>query len=257
MNDTRELTRALLKASAASLVVAAGIAIVGVLSEDFNETTGRVALTTLAIALYNATGSAGVSALANPRIRSLGIATVCASAVAFLLALGAIWSDAGDETVEPWGMVTAATLALAQAAVYLHRARPGDPPSARTAIGLTVATGGLLAVIVIGAIAAEDADGGVGQLLGVLAVLNALGMALTPILRRLGASAPGAATSPTARGGIGLDTTQVRAGDLERELEARVAQGAAVALGPIPMTGGGRLAAVRRGDLISVLVEAG
>jgi hypothetical protein len=241
------VTRALLKASAFSLIVAAGVAIIGVLTGDFDETTARVAATTLAIALYNATGSAGVAAATGPT-RALGMATVVASAVTMVLAVAAIWSG-DDEGVEPWGMTTAVTLALAQAAVYLSRAWPTDSRGVRLALLVIVCTGTLLAALIVAAIA-EDFDGeAVWRVLGVFAVLNGLGMGLVPILRRL-APAPAAVMAGAPR------VIELAPGALARELDARVAAGASLALAPVELEGGGRLAAVREGRAVSVLVEA-
>lgn len=248
MTRSSDVTRGLLKASAFSLIVAAGVAIIGVLTGDFDETTARVAATTLAIALYNATGSAGVAAATGPT-RALGVATVIASAVTMLLALAAIWSG-DDEQVEPWGMATAVTLALAQAAVYLSRARPTDSRGVRLALLVIVCTGALLAVLIVAAIA-EDFDGeAMWRVLGVFAVLNGLGMGLVPILRRL-APAP----APTAEAGAPR-VIELGPGTLARELDTRVASGARLALAPVELEGGGRLAAVRDERAISVLVEA-
>jgi hypothetical protein len=104
--DAGAATRTMLKVSIACLCVAALIAIGALIGDDFGDTEAKVALMTLAVAIYDLTAMGGVAAQARPELRTLGSIGVLASGVAFVLALALIWADwEGDNEglAQAWG----------------------------------------------------------------------------------------------------------------------------------------------------------
>jgi hypothetical protein len=246
-------TRALLRLSLVCLTAAAFVAVVALLAGELDDPEDQILAACAAIALYNATASAGVALLARPDLNGLGAATIGTSAFALLFALLMIADDFDGELAEPWGIATAAALALTQAAVMLGRARETDPPAVRAATLATVGSGVLLAGLVITAILAEDPDDEGWRVLSVVAVVNVLGMLLAPILRRL--SAPQAPAPEPGR--VAAEAVVLAAGRLDAELALVRANGAELLLAPVDLAGGGRLAAVRTAREIQVLIERG
>jgi len=245
------ITRAMLRVSVACLTVAALIAIAALLGGDYGDTEARISLTVLAIAVYNVTGMAGV-ALARDRAAGwVGGLCAAASAIAFVLALAAIWwevFDDGDEdgAIRAWGIATVLAVSLAQASLLLSRRRPYDGDTVRAIRAGTLIAIAAVAILVIVAIAGGDVSDGYWRLLGAVAVLDVLGTILVPIVRRLHATSPDRATAGSAEiaARLGLDREPahpaeariVPAGALGPAVAGATRAGAGVLLGPT--TGG-------------------
>jgi hypothetical protein len=196
--ENDELRRVLLIATIAALSLTALIAIVALLAAEFGDTELRILATTAGFGFASLLAMRGTVLLDQRRQQTLARAVIGLSALAFVVELWAVWIDSDDSA--PWKSyvcVLAAATALAQIAGMIARRRPSDPPS----IGPLVWAAGICAVVLalmaIGAAIAEIDEAGYYQLFGVVAVLDVLGIALQPVVRRLGGPAP-APGPPTA-----------------------------------------------------------
>ena len=166
------------------LSAAAFVAIAALLSDDSSETTSRILVTSLALALYSVTSLAGLGAAARPALRPLALAIWALSAAGLLAALVWIWDGLDDGALARLAGAAAVTaLCAAQVALIVLRVRPGDPQGIRFGEALTCASALLLAVLAVNAIAAEIDDGGYFRALGVIAILDAYGTIAVPLIR--------------------------------------------------------------------------
>lgn len=198
--DKARIRRLLLVATVAALSLTALIAIVALLAADFGDTELRILATTAGFGLVSLIAMRGTVLLDQNRQTRLAQVVIGASAVAFLAELWAVWLDTDRPAAwKSYVCAIAVATALGQIAGMLARRRPADP----TSIGLLVWASGICAVVLalmaITAAIAEIDDAGYYQAFGVIAVLDVLGVALQPVVRRLGAPStarvqPGTAT---------------------------------------------------------------
>jgi hypothetical protein len=116
--------------------------------------------------------------------------------VGLVLTLALIWND--EANAKGFGIVLAAALALAQANLLVATRRKDRSDGLRLLTDGTVLCGLILAAMAIFAIVTEpDTEEG-GRVFAALTILDALGLVLIPIVRRLGPEEPAAAPAPTA-----------------------------------------------------------
>lgn len=266
-----DVSRTMLKFSIACLCVAAAIAIVALLTGDFDETEGKVTVTTLWVALYNITGMGAAAARPRRGLAALGICGFIASAIGFALGVYLIWSEFDDDGLaRAWGIATTAAISIAQAALLLIHRRPSDSHVIRLVRTATIVVVVVLAALIMVALASaeDDPDESFFRILGALAVLDALGTLSLPILRRLQPAAPPPPTRGPQRGGdlaraLGLEQDSsaqgrlfvIPAGTLDQRLHAAGEAGAEV-VERGTLAGGGTFALLRAPDGSSIgLVE--
>src|SRR3954451_4491719 len=176
-----------LRLVAVALCIAAFAAIVSIVSGDFSEGDLKVIGTSVLFAVAASTGGAG----ATLRLRggevdvALGTIVLAASIAAFAMVTYGIWAEGDSEGF--WR--TAGVLAIvavdgAHASFVLARQRPADPPAARTATVITVLASAISATLGVLAVTGA-AQGDNWELLAVVLVIQLLGTALAPVLRRL------------------------------------------------------------------------
>ena len=273
MGDRGPAPGTMLKVSIACLCLAALIAIGALLAGNYGETEAKVTLTTLAVAIYNLTGMAGVAARSHPRLATLGLLGIATAVIAFVLVLPVIWADwengdDEDSLVQAWGIATVLTISLAQASMLMLRRRDDDGNAVWTVLLGTLAAIAAVALLLMIAILNEfeDIEDGFYRVLGVFGVLDVLGMLVTPLLRRL--QAGGRATSTTTEPGatrtgsealahrLGLEQDALARGDafelphggLAPRLDAALAAGAELVLPRTDLGERGALAVVRGAD---------
>jgi MFS family permease len=169
------------------LCVLALLAIVAIAGGDFNDTDGRILGTLLSIVIYSSTSFAHVPLIERrPNLSLLAFAGVGASAIGFLVTLGAIWSDSNDEgTWRAAGVLFVIALALANVAVLISRRRASDGPAVTAVFGMTIAGIAVLTMMLISELSEHGSeDDAFYRVLGIFAVLWVLGMVLLPILRK-------------------------------------------------------------------------
>jgi hypothetical protein len=195
--ESNELRRLLLVATIVALSLTALIAIVALLAADFGETELRILATTAGFGLVSLIAMRGTVLLDQRRQQTLGRVVIGLSALAFLIEIWAVWLDTSDSA--PWKSyvcVIAAAAALGQIAGMIGRRRPTDPPSIGPLVWASGACAVVLALMAINAAVAEVDDAGYYQAFGVVTVLDVLGIALQPVVRRLGGPAQSASTEP-------------------------------------------------------------
>ena len=217
-----------------ALCVAALTAIVAVLGGEFDENDARVIGTSVGFAVFSATAAVGASLRlrASESLRTLGLATVVCSAVAFLLLMVAVWAEdsLGGDPWSWWGAATLAAFASSHASLMAGSFRDGDSGAVRmlglSSIALATLDSGIGILAIAGAF--DDVDESAGQLLAVLVILMLLTTALTPVVRRLQASGAGGAG---VAGGAARPGGAASAGGAAAPGEAGAAGGAAPASG--------------------------
>jgi hypothetical protein len=205
--------RAAIIAIIVSLVAAALLGIVALLSGEFGEVQGKVLLTTLTIAACS--------------VRLVGFLGIAASGGAALCALVLIWADWSTWTdTEGWwkalGVLTVAAVSLAQANLLLLLV--GRPQRLiRIALGVTLVALAIVAVMIVvpiltdGEVPGDDGDT-YWRVFGVLAILDALGTIALPILGLVLRTASGA-SAPAAPEGLALQVPP----DLAARIDAAAA----------------------------------
>jgi hypothetical protein len=173
------------------LSVAAVAAVVALIAGSFDDTSGRVILTSIGFALSSATGSAGANARlrSSERLQQLGTATVLASGTAFVLLVIGTWtSDWGSEGIwRAFGCVAVLGLTGAHACVLSGAIRPGDSDAVRRITLIAVGLGAVDAFSVVLPLSSlvDDVDEVAARIFGASLVLLVLTSVLPPILRRM------------------------------------------------------------------------
>ena len=189
----RGIRRAAIIAIIVSLVVAALLGIIALLSGEFGSLQGDVLLSTLTVAAFGTTALCHLAIVARA-VRAVGFVGIAASAGAAVCAFVLIWVDWGTsvtwEQMEPWvkafGALTVIAVSLAQANLLLLLAdRP--QPAIRIGLAVTLLAVAVVAVMVILPIVTNgDIPGDDGEpywrAVGVIGILDALGTIALPIL---------------------------------------------------------------------------
>lgn len=186
------------RALVAGLCVAAATAIAAMLAGNFDDLHARIIATSLGFSVCSALAGAGDTARRRGRHehRWVGIATIAASALAFVLLLPAVWiDDSADALWEAWGVALLLALCGSHASLVLAFRRPDDSDAVRLLVATSVATAsfdtlvGTLALLEV----FDDVDDAFARFVAVVLVVMLLSTALPPILRRL-ATVPSDAT---------------------------------------------------------------
>jgi hypothetical protein len=178
--------------AAAALLVASGLLAVGILLfGGFGETEGRVLATTALLAGFAVLAIPSTPLLERGSRRSLPLALLAACVVGAATGVAAIWGD--SETL--W-QVTATSAVLgglaAQTGGLVLRRRATDPPVVRRLLWAATLLGAAVAGMVIALVWSDGGGPGFARALAALIVLDAVAVALAPLLaraRRAGAEA--------------------------------------------------------------------
>jgi hypothetical protein len=180
-----------LRLLAASLCLAAAVAIWALIAGRFDETSLRVLLTGLAAALCTLGALAGATALRLENgARRVGKATIGLSQLALVLALALIWipeAANGEALIRTLGISSVLMLAGAHASLLLSRLSSLDTRAVRRLLQGAIVCAASAALLVSGVFAAADGSvaSGLWRLLGVLVVLALLNTVLVPLARKI------------------------------------------------------------------------
>jgi hypothetical protein len=199
-SDTATIRAFAARALVGGLCVAAGAAILALLTGSFDETDLDVIATSLGFAAASATGSTGAAVRLRPaeNLRLLGGATLIASAGAFVLLLLGLWTDLGRYGSEPvwraFGSVGVLAIAGAHACLLIGSRRASDTEPVRliTSASVALAAVDTAAVLLPLLELVDDVTDGWVRFFGATLVLLILTSVLPPILRRMQPAAPGA-----------------------------------------------------------------
>jgi hypothetical protein len=223
--ERTELRRVLLVATVSALSLTALFAIFALLVGRFDETQVRILATTGGCGLASLLAMPGTRLLQERRHVELGRLVVFLATVTFVLELWAVWI-ATDSSLS-WRTLAVAvsvTTAVTQIAASLARQRATDPE----AVGLLRLGAGVctvvLALLISSAALGKVSDTGYYRLVGAVAVLDVLLVALQAAVRRFGA-APAAGARPSRMGFICVlaDGRRVRPPGSARDLPSAVA----------------------------------
>jgi hypothetical protein len=183
--------RRLLLGLAALLTVSAVFAIAILLVGHFGRTEARILGTTGVLAAYGVVALPGAILVEQGRaVRFAALLSVLAAAAAVLFLVLLWWANAPEDLGRAAGNATVLTLGVAQTAALVARRRNGDPVVVRRLFAGSTA----LALLVVTVFTLLIWGGGgppvVGRLVGAAVVLDALAVALQPILARTGRDVP-------------------------------------------------------------------
>ena len=176
----------------ASMSLTAVVGIVALLSGDFGDTQIQIILTTLLITGFSVTALCHLAIAGRP-VRVVGFVGLAVSAAALVLGLALIWLVWGDGSSAVFQLLRWFTvsgilaLSLAQANLLLLLAGRRHPVL-RVALGATLAAIGLLALLLAlpivtdGAIPGPDNADAYARSVGVVAILDALGTVVLPVV---------------------------------------------------------------------------
>jgi hypothetical protein len=190
----RGLRRIAVVAIIVSLSLTALVGIVTLLTATFGELQGKVVLTTLLVAAFSITALCHL-AVVGRALRIVGWVGIGASGVALILGVVLIWgswenwNETWDDVLKAFATASVVAVSLAHANLLLLLAERRSPVL-RTALFITVGLIGLLALLIILPIVTEgEIPGQNGELyfrvLGVVAILDALGTIVLPVINRV------------------------------------------------------------------------
>ena len=223
----RRLVRTFWISAAATLVVAALIALAAVVRGDFSDTDGRILITLAALLYAGGTSLAGLALVDRGTARILGCIVAAVGPVGLAVMLWAIWSFVFEDENElasklGWsaGLVLLAALVSSTALLLARR-----DALVRLAWGAAALAGLAATVSLAGLWAEPDADAFI-KVVAILWILAALAYFLVPILQRL--TSVGQETSSRVLAELdGIELVATRSPD---GLEPRLARGERLAL---------------------------
>ena len=177
--------RVLLLAVAALASAAAALAIGILLFGDFGETEGRILATTALLAGYALLALPAALLQDRRHLPALAAAVGALAAAAAVLSVATIWSHEPSEALgKTIGTVNGWLVAAVQVAALALRRREHDPRSVRLLFAASSVLVVVLAALLTAILWAEMDSEGYARIFGALIVLDALLVALQPILAR-------------------------------------------------------------------------
>ncbi|MFD6053899.1 hypothetical protein [Agromyces sp. NPDC060279] len=204
----RGARRAAIVALVVSISLTAVVGIVVLLTGDFGEVQGRVLTTTLLVAGFSTVALCHLAVAGRP-VRLVGFVGLAVSAIALVIGLVLIWmpwdawNDGSGELWRWFGVAGVLALSLAHANLLLLLAGRRHPV-VRAAMAVTLAAIALVALLVILPILSDGripGDGGwdaYWRWFGVVAIVDALGTIVLPVVGLLLRDRPVEASAPDA-----------------------------------------------------------
>lgn len=204
VRKVRGVRRAMIVAVVGSLVVAAVLGILALVSGEFGELQARIVLTTTTVAAFGTTSLCHL-AVVTRSVRAVGFTGIAASLGAAVCALVLTWWDrSGDGLDEIWwkalGVLTLAAVSLAQANLLLLLAARTRAAVRVSLAGTLLAITGVAVLIALPILTEGEVPGPDGSAywrwLGVLGILDALGTIALPVLGLVLRSDSGSGSDP-------------------------------------------------------------
>jgi hypothetical protein len=159
-------------------LIAIGVLLFG----QFGQTEGRILGTTIMLAAYGLVALPAGFLLDQSRQRALAAANVGLASTGLIFGLVSIWGGESETLGKSIVTVTVFALAASQTGALAARRRETDPPSVLTIFAISCGLALLLAVMATAAVWAELNSQLYFRILGALAVLDVLLVALQPLL---------------------------------------------------------------------------
>lgn len=200
-----DLRRLVSRALVAGLCVSGAVAVIALLSGSFDEIHWRVVGTSLGFSVFTCTAAAGAGlrTRSHEGLRTLGSATVAASAAALVTLVGGLWLDDVDWLWRAFGVAGLAALWTSHASLMLGALRPTDSPAVRALSQVSAFTLGIETLVGVAAVLELIADVGevAPRLLAALIVVTVVSTVLAPLLRRMqSTTTPSPAATAVGRG---------------------------------------------------------
>lgn len=200
-----DLRRLVTRALVAGLCVSGAVAVIALLSGSFDEIHWRVVGTSLGFSVFTCTAAAGAGlrTRSHEGLRTLGSATVAASAAALVTLVGGLWLDDVDWLWRAFGVAGLAALWTSHASLMLGALRPTDSPAVRALSQVSAFTLGIETLVGVAAVLELIADVGevAPRLLAALIVVTVVSTVLAPLLRRMqSTTTPSPAAAAVGRG---------------------------------------------------------
>lgn len=178
--------RRLLLLGVAGLLCASALLAIGILLfGHFGRTEGRILATTALLGGFGLLALPAAILADRGTLRALVVAVVALDLAAASLALAALWSDAPGEALgKTFGTALFLLLAVVQTAALAGRRRASDPNLVRALFRASVLLAALAAALLTGLVWSQPDGEAAGRAAGSLVVLDALAVALQPILAR-------------------------------------------------------------------------
>ena len=198
-----DLRRLASRALVAGLCVSGAVAVIALLTGEFDDTHWRVVGTSLGFSVFTCTAAAGAALRLRSHggLRALGAATVAASLASLATLIAALWIDDVDWLWRGFGIAGLAALWTSHASIMLGALRPGDSPAVRGLSQISAFTLGIETAVGVGAVLELITDVGdvAPRVLAALIVVTVVSTALVPILRRMQRAAPSQAATAVGR----------------------------------------------------------
>jgi hypothetical protein len=174
----------LLRAVVGALCITAAIAVVILVGGSFNDTSWRILASTSAVSFFGLLAAPAGVLLERGHAVLLARASAALTGISFVLTLVLIWSDWSNELGKTWGVLLTLAAAAAQAAAVESRRRDTDSPTISRLVASSMLTGSVLAAMGVLAILTEIGDSEYFRVLGAVAILDVLLIAVVAVLRR-------------------------------------------------------------------------
>jgi len=182
----RLLVGTLVVALCATALIAIGV----LLTRSFDYVSVRILLTTTTVSVCALLAVPAGALLDRSPASAIARGSALLTAVAFVLTLAVIWiHHVSATTWKAWGIVGTLALAAAQVCAVESRRRASDTPTITSLVRASAVTGALVAALGVAAILEEISSAGFYRVLGAIAIVDALLVALTAVLRRGAGSA--------------------------------------------------------------------
>lgn len=229
----RGARRAAVVALVVSISLTAVVGIVVLLTGDFGEVQGRVLTTTLLVAGFSTVALCHLAVAGRP-VRVVGFVGLAVSAIALVIGLVLIWTpwdswSGGSGELWRWfGVTGILALSLAHANLLLLLAGRRHP-FVRTAMAITVAAIALVALVLIlpilsdGAIPGDTGWDAYWRWFGVIAIVDALGTVVLPVVGLLIRDRPTGPAAPAAPAAAPVGASVPPAPQAPTALDTRIA----------------------------------
>lgn len=208
----RRLGRIFWVGAAGILILAALVAVAGILEGDFSETDAKILGTLGTLLLAGATAISGLALVERGAVVPFGWTATVLSVACFAVVAGAIWNDMlGEWAGRSIALLIALLLVSTQRLLLRVEALKG-------LVGATAVAAGLATFFTAVAIGGDGGGDGLWQAGAIFWIVTALGYLLLPVLQRFTAAGAAAAVGRVLAELDGVQLVATRSGGIDPRL---------------------------------------